>query len=84
MASYAVRVHVLLRPGVLDPQGEAVKGGLHGLGFPGVRDVRVGKVFDLALDAETAEEARLKAEEMARRLLANPVLERFEIGGVEA
>jgi phosphoribosylformylglycinamidine synthase subunit PurS len=75
-----MRVSVLVRPkpGILDPQGEAVRGGLDHLGFP-VREARVGRVIDLDIQAATAEEARAAAEEMCRQLLANPLIESYEI-----
>jgi phosphoribosylformylglycinamidine synthase len=75
-------VHVFLKPGVLDVQGKAIEGALHGLGFPGVSDVRVGKTiaFDLAGDDPAAAEAAVKS--MCERLLANTVIEgyRMEVG----
>ena len=75
-------VHVFLKPGVLDVQGKAIEGALHGLGFPGVSDVRVGKTiaFDLAGDDPVAAEAAVKS--MCERLLANTVIEgyRMEVG----
>ena len=76
-----VRVHVTLKPGVLDVQGKAVQGALHSLGYEAASNVRQGKffTFDLALRDEAA--ARKVAEEMCRRLLANTVIEdyRYEI-----
>lgn len=75
-----MRATVLVRPkaGILDPQGEAVRGGLDHLGFR-VREARVGRVIDLELDAGSAEEARAALEEMCRSLLANPLIESYEI-----
>jgi len=64
---------------LLDPQGKAVMGGLQSLGLGGVSDVRIGKSIYLQIEADTAEEARLVAEEAGRKLLANPVMEYFEI-----
>ena len=71
---------------LLDPQGKAVMGGLQSLGLGSVSDVRVGKSISLQIEAATAEEARLVAEEAGRKLLANPVMEYFEttLDGVEA
>jgi len=72
----------MLKPGVLDVQGKALEGALHGLGFAGVSEVRVGRVieFDLAAQDRTAAEAEVKA--MCDRLLANTVIEswRAEVG----
>ncbi len=73
------RVHVTLKRGVLDPQGEAVRHALASLGFAGVGEVRVGKVIELDLDAADAEAARHQAEAMCRALLANTVIENFEV-----
>ena len=73
--SVKATVHVFLKPGVLDVQGKAIEGALHGLGWPGVGNVRVGKTieFDLAGDDPAAAEAEVKA--MCERLLANTVIE---------
>lgn len=64
---------------LLDPQGKAVMGGLQNLGIRNVQDVRIGKSIYLQIEAVSAEEARLVAEEAGRKLLANPVMEYFEI-----
>ena len=73
------RVTVMLKDGVLDPQGRAIGHALGNLGFSGVGEVRAGKVIELEL-AETDHEAALaQAEAMARRLLANMVIERFSV-----
>lgn len=72
-------VTVMLKPGVLDPQGRAIAQALGNLGFDGVAEVRAGKVIELEL-AETDEAAaRTQAEAMARRLLANTVIESFRV-----
>jgi len=73
------RVLVRLKPGILDVQGSTVKRALDGMGFPEVRDVRVGKVLELDLDGEDAAETRRRIEEMCTRLLANPVTEDFTV-----
>jgi phosphoribosylformylglycinamidine synthase len=72
-------VTVMLKPGVLDPQGRAIGQALHNLGFTGVGEVRAGKVIELELAETTPEAARAAAEEMARRLLANTVIESFRV-----
>ena len=64
---------------LLDPQGKAVISGLGNLGFKNVEDVRVGKNISLQIDAASEEDARKIAEEASRKLLANPVMEYFEI-----
>jgi phosphoribosylformylglycinamidine synthase PurS subunit len=72
-------VTVLVRPkdGILDPQGEAIARSLAGLGYP-VGEVRAGRVFDLELDA-SEEEAERVAREVAGRVLANDLIERFDV-----
>ncbi len=72
-------VTVMLKDGVLDPQGRAIGQALKNLGFDGVGEVRAGKVIELDLDATDAGAARGQAEAMARKLLANLVIERFSI-----
>ena len=70
------RVHVTLKPGVLDPQGKAIHHALEGLGFKGVNDVRAGKLIELDL-ADSVSDAEVEA--MCRKLLANMVIENFRI-----
>ncbi len=72
-------VTVMLKDGVLDPQGRAIGQALHNLGFAGVGEVRAGKVIELDLAESDPEAARVQAAEMARRLLANMVIERFTV-----
>ena len=72
-------VTVMLKDGVLDPQGKAIGHALHSLGFNGVGEVRAGKVIELDLNATDPAAAKLEAEAMARRLLANTVIERFHV-----
>ena len=76
-------VTVMLKPGVLDPQGKAIGHALATLGFANVGDVRAGKIIELELDETDADRARATAEEMARKLLANTVIESFRVA-VEA
>jgi phosphoribosylformylglycinamidine synthase PurS subunit len=75
-----MKATVLVRPkaGILDPQGEAVESSLRQLGF-GVTEARVGRVIDVELDADTAAEARAQLERMCEQLLANPLIESYEI-----
>jgi phosphoribosylformylglycinamidine synthase subunit PurS len=74
------RVFVSLKTTVLDPQGQAVCSALHGLGHPGIADVRQGKFFELALaPGFTAEQAREEVDRIARDVLANPVIEEYKI-----
>jgi len=72
-------VTVMLKTGVLDPQGKAIAHALGTLGFTGVNDVRAGKVIELDLTETDPERAKTQAEEMARKLLANTVIESFRV-----
>jgi phosphoribosylformylglycinamidine synthase subunit PurS len=72
-------VTVMLKNGVLDPQGKAIGQALAGLGFSGVGEVRAGKVIELELAETDPEAAKVAAEDMARRLLANTVIESFKV-----
>jgi len=73
------RIHISLKPGVLDPQGQAIGNALKGLGFEGVGEVRQGKLIELDLTDPDPVAARARVEEMCRRLLANPVIEDYAI-----
>ncbi len=73
------RVYVMPKAGVLDPQGKAISHALEGLGFAGVNDVRAGKVIELDLAETDPAKAKAAAEEMARKLLANTVIESFRV-----
>lgn len=74
-----VRVYVTLKPGVLDPQGRAVARSLVGDGFQEVVDARVGKLIELDLDESDPARARSRVAEMCEKLLANTVIERYDI-----
>jgi phosphoribosylformylglycinamidine synthase subunit PurS len=74
-----VLVTVMLKSGVLDPQGRAIAHALGTLGFTGVKDVRAGKLLEIELAETDPEKARAAAEEMARKLLANTVIESFKV-----
>ena len=73
------KVHVTLKTGVLDPQGEAVRHALGTLGFDGVSGVRQGKVIELDLDDTDRAAAEARVDEMCRKLLANTVIENYAI-----
>lgn len=73
------RIHITLKQGVLDPQGKAVGQALAALGFAGVGEVRQGKVIDIELAETDPGRARESLEEMCERLLANTVIEDYEI-----
>lgn len=79
MARYTIFVHVMPREGVLDPPGEATRAALQALGFQGVRDVRIGRRIAVEIEAGARDEAEALAASMAERLLANPVVESFEL-----
>ena len=74
-----VRVLVRLKSGILDVQGAAVQRALGGLGFGDVRELRVGKLIEVDVDAPTPERARERVDEMCRKLLANTILEDYTI-----
>ena len=76
---YSIQVHVMPLKELLDPQGKAVLGGLKNLGLASVEDVRVGKHISLQIEAASETEAKSIAEEASKKLLANPVMEYFEI-----
>ena len=73
------RVHVMLKEGVLDPQGKAIAHALGSLGFKGVNEVRQGKVIDLELAESDPQRAKAEVEQMCRQLLANLVIESYQI-----
>jgi phosphoribosylformylglycinamidine synthase len=76
---FTAQVKVMPLKDLLDPQGKAVMGGLQNLGIKNVSDVRIGKHIDIQIDAATKEEALQIAENATKKLLANPVMEAFEI-----
>ena len=73
------RVTIMLKDGVLDPQGEAIRHALGGLGHRGVSGVRQGKLIELDLDASDAAQARAEVERMCQGLLANTVIEKYSV-----
>lgn len=73
------RVFVTLKNGVLDPQGKAIGHALNGLGFHEIGEVRQGKVIDLELDESDTAKARARLKDMCEMLLANTVIEKYEI-----
>jgi len=72
-------VHVFLKPGVLDVQGKAVENALHGLGWAGAKDVRVGRVIEFDLAETDTEKAKAEVKAMCDKLLANTVIESYRI-----
>lgn len=73
------RVHIMLKTGVLDPQGEAVRHALGSLGFEGVNSVRQGKVIEIELSEADPDAARAEVNRMCEALLANTVIERYDV-----
>jgi phosphoribosylformylglycinamidine synthase len=79
MTPMKARIHVRLKPGVLDPQGKAIGNALKSLGFGGVDEVRQGKLIELDLADTDPAAARTRVEAMCQQLLANPVIEDYAI-----
>jgi phosphoribosylformylglycinamidine synthase len=79
-----LRVLIRLKPGILDVQGAAVQRALAGLGFADLRELRVGKLVEVDLDAANEAQARERVDEMCRKLLANTILEDYTIEPLEA
>ncbi len=79
MVRFEARVEITHLPGILDPQGATIERALPALGYDNVSEVRVGKGIRLVLEADDEASAREQVEEMCRRLLANPVIEAYEI-----
>ena len=80
MTAYRFAVDVMPREGILDPQGRAVEAALPQLGASSVHGVRVGRRVELTVEAESAEDARATVERLAADFLANPLIERWQIG----
>jgi len=76
---YTARIHVTLRPSILDPQGKAVEHAIATLGVQSVRNVRIGKFIELNVEGGSEAEARQRTEEVCRKLLANPVMEDYTV-----
>ena len=76
---FGAKVHVMLKPTVNDPQGNAVLGGLHTLGFESVQAVRVGKFLTINVDASDEADAKTQVSAMCEKLLANTVIESYEV-----
>ncbi len=73
------KIHITLKHGVLDPQGKAIENALNGLGFESASNVRQGKIIELTVPGTDEAKARVEIEEMCKKLLANPVMENYEI-----
>ena len=79
MSKFEARVEVAHRPGIADPAGATVERALPALGYTNVTQVHIGKVIGLVVDAADVDTARSQVEEMCERLLANPVIESYEV-----
>lgn len=78
------RVHVSLKPTVLDPQGQTISSALRGHGHPGIADVRQGKFFDIQIaTGSDRQQAQKEVEQIARDVLTNPVIEDFQLECIE-
>ena len=73
-----VRILVSFKDSVLDPQGQTVKNALHTMGYDAVKDVRQGKVFEIDLEGVTRKEAEALIPDISRKVLANPIIEKFD------
>jgi len=73
-----VKINIELKEGVLDAQGKATYKALLSLGFNNVKEVRVGKIIEFQIDSESREDVEIEIEEMCQKLLANPVIEKYE------
>jgi phosphoribosylformylglycinamidine synthase subunit PurS len=76
---YKAEVKVTLKKAVLDPQGSTVESAVRTLGYSNVTDVRIGKVIELQIEAESLEQARANVEELGRKILSNPIMETFSV-----
>jgi phosphoribosylformylglycinamidine synthase len=79
MPSFAAHIEVTHLPGIADPQGATVERALPALGYTNVSEVKIGKTIRLVVDAADEDTARREVDDMCRRLLANPVIESYEI-----
>jgi phosphoribosylformylglycinamidine synthase len=79
VTTFVAEVRVMLKPSVNDPQGLSIRNALRTLGFADVADVRAGKLISVTVDAASQQEAEQQVSVMADKLLANPVIETFEL-----
>ena len=79
MKTFNAKVHVRLKKSVLDPQGQTILEALHSLGFKEAENLRVGKYFEVSLQAKDEADAKHRLEAMSQKLFANPVVEEFEV-----
>ena len=79
MQKFKAEINIKLRAGILDVQGKAVEHALHSLEYPEISDVRIGKFVELDIDSENENTAKEKVEKACKQLIANPIIEDFEI-----
>ncbi len=79
MKMYRAQITVTLRPSILDPEGKAVEHALDSLALPGIKQVRMGKLIEMKLQAESRDTANTIVEDACRKLLANPVMEDYSV-----
>ena len=79
MSRYQLEIRVVPRAGLLDPPGKAIHHALHSMGYADVEEVRVGKAISLEIEAPSERDAQARADEMCRKLLANPVTEDYQV-----
>ena len=79
MSQYHTSINIKLRQNILDVQGKTVEHALHSIEFPMISNVRIGKFVELVVDAETPEQAREIVTDACKKLIANPIIEDFEI-----
>lgn len=79
METFKAEIYITLRKGILDVQGKTVERALHSIDFPTIGNVRIGKLVELTVEAENAEKAKDIAEDASAKLIANPIIEDFEI-----
>lgn len=84
MSRWNIKAIIMPKPGVNDPQGEAIEAGLRSLEFAGVVDVRAGKQIVITVDAPSRQDAMAEVERMCEQLLANPVIETFTVETVDS
>ena len=77
--TFSAKVSITLKAGIADPQGQTIERALPALGYDGVKNVRVGKLIELEVEAEDAADAKTSVEEMCEGLLANPVIEAYAV-----
>ena len=79
MNSYKAKINITLRQGILDVQGKTVEKALHSIEFQNISNVRIGKRVELIIDAESVESANIIVEDACKKLIANPIIEDYEI-----